>query len=520
MKMSRFSINIMTLASVLCVVLGCISAVMAQTRIDFPRAPAVEAQSGIPLKLTLSQLVELVRERNEQILSQEAEWLIKKETVKAERSIFEPKLKGIFQHEDIHQQNTAEETRQWYLSEPYEAQNNYYQPSIEGLTPTGAKLKLGYTLSDMSNPVNDFHNEYRTTLLAELTQPLLKDGGIQATMAKIRMAEADSDVSFQQYRERMMRVISKTVEAYWKLCLAQEVLHLRKDSVRYTEQLLQVHRERFRTGKVPEIEVFEAEAGVAERKARESAAEQQLTSAINDVRILFSSSAAADDTRIEAIDKLEMEWVEPDFQDTLYKAFRLQPVYISTRIKVDREDIELAFTKNQRWPKLDLTASYGVNGLAYSSGSSWDIATDSDFKQWKIKLEWEIPLGGDMKTRSVLEAVRQKKRQALLDLKRIEVELANSVDTAVRDVYNAAEQVGYYVRSVDSRKRLLDGELARLEAGKSDSRRVLEREVELRLAQEAVLESLAKHKMAIVNLEWASGSLLSRYGIETMEEDL
>jgi outer membrane protein TolC len=533
MKMGRFSMNIMVLASALCVVLGCIGEVIAQTRMDLAGVSPVGEQVASPLKLTLSQLVELVRERNEQILSQEAEWLINKETVKRARSIFEPELVGTFQREHNRQRNTTEEkSSRQFFNDPiiiYEERNTDYSAAIEGLIPTGAKLSLGYMLHDMSNTLSERENlafqtgdrEYRTVLSASIRQPLLKDGGIKATMAKIRMAEADSEVSFQDYRQRMMEVVSKAVEAYWNLCLAQERLQLRKDSVRYTEQLLQVHRERFRTGRIAEIEVFETEAGVAERKAWASEAEQQLTSAMNNVRDLFSSSAAVDDTRIEAIDQLEMEWLEPGFQDTLYKAFRLHPVYISTRIKVDREDIQIAFYKNQRWPQLDLQASYGLNGLDSSSGGSWDaVSGEDEFKQWLIKLELRIPLGGGMKTRSELEAAKHKKRQALLDLKHIEVVLANFVDTAVRGVSSAADQVGYYVRSVESRKRLLDGELARLRAGKSDSRRVLEREVELRMAQEAVLESLVKHKMAIVKLEGAAGSLLAHYGIEAVEEEL
>ena len=496
-----------------------------------------KTQAGDFLSLSLREFIELVRVKNERIRSQHLEWAISRQAVKKEQSIFEPEFVGSYQHEDNRLRNTVEEasSRSSWLTmfqpevqEVYEERNNDYSAAIEGLVPTGARLRLGYTLREMSNilienrrdqGLRDKDHEYRTFLGGSLTQPLLKNGGIKTTTANIRIAEADSDVAFQSYRQEMMLVVSNAAAAYWDLSLAQEKLKMRKDSVHVAEQILEDNRERFRTGKMAEIEVLEAEAGVALRRSLESEARQELVSAINDVRTLFSSSAADREITIEVADPLEMEKLEPDFKKSLHRAFKLRPEYLATRMKIDREDIRLAFAKNQRWPQLDLKASYGLNGLDDSVGGSWDEMS-GDFESWSVGFELRIPLGGGMKSRSELEAAKKRKRQALLELKAVEVGLANVVDTAVGSVYSTAEQAGYYASVVDFNKRLLNVELARLEAGRSNSRLVLEKEEDLREAKEAELESLVNYIKAILGLDVASGSLLVRYGIEAMQVDL
>jgi outer membrane protein TolC len=204
----------------------------------------------------------------------------------------------------------------------------------------------------------------------------------------------------------------------------------------------------------------------------------------------------------------------------LVKAFKLKAEYLSVHQKIKREEIKLVYAKNQRWPQLDMKASYGLNGLATDPGGSWDEVQSGDYDTWSVGLELRIPLGGDRKSRSELGATRQLKRQALLELKAVEVALANTVDTAIRSVQNSLDQLKHYSDVVDFNKRLLDAEIARFKAGKSNSRLLLEKEGDLHRAEEARLDSLAKYQNANTELALAEGSLLLKYGIEIMKVDL
>jgi outer membrane protein TolC len=477
----------------------------------------------IPLILSLKDFVELVREKNEQIQVQDAEWTISKEAVTGARAIFEPAFVGNYEHMDLNRRNTVVEQASLVGLPEFHEQSNDYEAAVEAVIPTGGRFRFGYNLRAFSNNLDQavgIDEEYRSFLGANFTQPLFKGGGIKTTMAEIRVAEAGSDIAFQTYREMTMRVISEAIDSYWDLYSAQEKHRIRKDSAYIAEEFLRDNIARVKTGKMAETEVLEARAGLALRKSLVSEAEQGVVSAMNNVRNLFSSSVAETEFEILAGDKLQIREVKTDFSDSLIKAFKLRPEYLASRKKIEQEDIKLAWAKNQRWPQLDLKASYGLNGLAETLSSSWDDLTDGDFKTWSIGVELRIPVTGDKRARSEVEVSRQRKKQALLEIKAVEVAMANAVNTALRSVHSAREQVKQYASAVEFNQRLLDAEAAKFRAGKSNSRLLLEREENLIRAREAELDALVNYEKVIVQLELAQGSLLLSNGIEIMEVEL
>ena len=102
-------------------------------------------------------------------------------------------------------------------------------------------------------------------------------------------------------------------------------------------------------------------------------------------------------------------------------------------------------------------------------------------------------------------------------MKAVEVAMANAINTAIRSVHSAREQVKQYASAVDFNTRLLDAEAAKFRAGKSNSRLLLEKEENLIRAKEAELDALVNYEKVIVQLELAQGSLLLSNGIEIME---
>lgn len=497
---------------------------VAEGRQEASKKPSKEERADAePMALSLQDFVQLVREKNERISSQAAQLSISQEAVSSAKSIFEPAFVGSYKREEIERQNTVQDAvSQGFLPE-FEEKSHNYQGGVEGLVPTGGRLWLGYTQKDFKNSVANQYGvdgESQTGIEANLTQPLLKNGGIRTTMAGIKVAEADADIEFQTYRNQMMQVIADAISTYWDLYIAREKYEVIEDSVDIAAKLLSHNRVRVATGKMAETEVLEAEAGLAIRKSLQSEAEQQVILATNSVRSLFSLSVADNQLSIKPTDRIEIKPLETNFETSLAKAFKMRAEYISSRRKVEREDIRVVYAKNQRWPQLDLKGSYGLNGLARSSRDSVDETLSKKHPNWTLGVELRIPLGGDIKGRSELEASRQRKRQALLELKAVEISLANTTDTAIRGVQSALDQLRQYISVIDFNERLLEAEVARFRGGKSNSRLVLEKEGNLLQAKEARLDSLLKYKKALLGLEMAEGSLLLNHGIEIKEVDL
>jgi outer membrane protein TolC len=475
------------------------------------------------IRMSLRDFVWLVREKNEQIGFQNSEWAISREAVKGAKAIFEPAFINSYQYQEDKRKNTLQElVSQGFIPEFKERSLNY-QAAVEGLVPTGGRLRVGFTRRDFSNSIDDRYGvdqESQSVFGASITQPLLKGVGVKATTAGIKVAQTDADIAFQNYRGQMMRVIAEAITGYWDLHLAREKYKVRKESERNAEEILRHNIARVKTGKMAETEVLEAEAGLALRRSLLSEAKQAISAAENSVRTFISSSAAERTGEIEPAETLSLEEIKLDFTGSLAKAFKRRAEYLSSLKKMEREDIRMVFAENQTLPQLDLKGSYNMNGLADTPGNSWEDAMKRDYATWYVGIELRLPLGGDKKSVSELETTRQRKRQALLEMKAVEVSLANALDTAIQGVRNVREQARHTAGIVDMNKRLLDAETARFQAGKSNSWVLLAREEELNKAKETEIESLVRYKKSLFQLELAEGSLLVNHGVELMEEGL
>lgn len=489
--------------------------------------PAVTAKSTIvddsavnTQAMTIDEFIRLVRAKNERIISQKLEFEVSRQGVNSAWGKFEPEAVASYEHQVEEQKYTAEDKRRLLttLDQRNDRYNNY-KASIEGLVPTGATVSVGYNMSEISNQFNtSTGDEYQSNLVAEVTQPLLKNAGIRTTMADIDIAQAESNIAFQDYRQQMMQVVHDAAAAYWNLVLAREQYRISLDSVKVAEEVLHDSEERVRLGKMAQTDVFEARAGLAARKAQTLAAENDLNSARNELYNYISRSAVDPGAAIEPATPLARQEIAVDPETSVAKALKYRPDYIAALQKLEREDVRVAFTKNQRWPQLDLKGSYGLNGLDYSVGDSFDDATSGGDDFWTVGLELRIPLGGGKKTKSELIAARHRKKQALLEAKAIETALKNAVHTSALTVKSAARQEENYRLAAEMKKKLLDVEMTWLKQGKSDSKKVLEREDEYYQARSDHLRSIVEHNNAVLALELVEGTLLERYGIDACGE--
>ena len=98
--------------------------------------------------------------------------------------------------------------------------------------------------------------------------------------------------------------------------------------------------------------------------------------------------------------------------------------------------------------------------------------------------------------------------------------MTNNIDTALHHIASAEEQRQYADGIVELRKRLLDSELARLNAGKSSTRLILEKEDDYRNAKQFALKNRVELQTALMELELAGGTILLNHGVEIMDVKL
>ena len=522
----------------------------AAFEISAPLLPAVTNTAAVgqtasgkpepkPSELSLRDFITLVLERNESIHLRLLEFEVNRKRYKGEWGAFEPELVLGYDRVENERQNTAEQRRSSGVL-IFKEKNNIYNSGLEALVPTGARIRMGYTLRDLRNNLQDpivpipplgtivtnalgslnGQPEYQTFVGLSVTQPILKNAWNSATLATVRLAALASDLAFQEYRRNMMIILSTAEAAYWNLYLSQEQVRFFDESVALAEGLVRDTRARLEAGRASDLDVLQAEAGLALRKSKLAEAQQKQRETVAQLRTPISLPVDAVEVEIRAKDQPNPLADVPPFEQSGQRALELNPDYLSEQKKLAQENVKLAYAKNQRLPQLDLKASYGLNGLGDSPGDSWQQAQSGDFPSFSVGVEVRIPLGGGIKARNDLDAARLKKKQALLQVKEIETQVLNAVKTALLKVENARNTVQNYRDVVRYDEDLLKTQMARLQEGKVEGRKVLEAEADLFEARNGVAEALVQHERARLEMVLVEGALLQARNLEWTQQEL
>jgi outer membrane protein len=243
--------------------------------------------------LTREAYLQRVLERNPVIQSRLASFGSALHLHRAESALFEPELVGSSQRIDRRRPNTIELERSLQSGGTFTERNMVYSAGVEVRTPTGGRVVVGGSARELRNNVQrtvivDLDAEYETSFDVSVEQPLLRGGGVGIALAPREMAARNAEVSYQDFRRQLMLIVAQAEITYWELALAQEQHRLSNESVRTAAQLLADGRARLEAGRGTQLDVIEAQAGLALRESRRSQARQRLVEAMNRLAGFFN----------------------------------------------------------------------------------------------------------------------------------------------------------------------------------------------------------------------------------------
>jgi outer membrane protein TolC len=499
--------------------------------------PAVVSTNQSPVvELRLNDYLQTVLRRNNTLQSQVFQSEAARRKSKAEYGAFEPQLELSAMHEANQRTNSvvqqASQNGQGYFDE----RNNVYDSGIESLLPTGGKVRLGYTLSDLGNNVNPYGNilsttnqiwtrQYQTFVGVTFTQPLLQNGGVSVNLAELRLAAADSEIGFQQYRRQLMLTVAQAENAYWNLYFAQEQLRFFDDSVAVAQNVLDDSRQMLKAGQGSDLDVMEAQSGLALRETKRNEVLQNYLEAVGNLQSLAGTVPTPkiigpDDPAIRVVDAPPETNAIITYADGFNDAVELNPDFLIQKQKMIQEGLRLGVAKNQLLPQLDFKAAYGFNGLGTTPGNSWDMAQSQDFPSWSIGLQLTVPLGGNIKGRNLAKAAKLSLQAAYASLRGVQTEIANHLNSAILKTHAWQQSIQSYQTVVHFNEALLQTEFARLKAGTIEARKVLEVEADLLDARQNLASALMQSQQSVLQVELASGSLLKNLHLEVTHEEL
>jgi outer membrane protein TolC len=186
---------------------------------------------------------------------------------------------------------------------------------------------------------------------------------------------------------------------------------------------------------------------------------------------------------------------------------------LELELRVSQAYMRQSFFRNQALPVVNLSYTYNVNGLGPTRTDAYDLLLDRNFEDHRVGLELLIPLGNEAAESRLRQAYLQR-RQALASVERrraiIEVEVLNAIDKLETNW----QRILATRQSALLEERLYQAEIRQFEIGMSTSTDVLEAQANFANAQSAEISALTEYQIALVDLAYATGTLLGSANVE------
>ncbi len=408
---------------------------------------------------------------------------------------------------------------------------------VAGKWVTGTETELHFTSSrNKTNSVfAGLNPAYSSELILSLTQPLLKDFGISANTANLRIASNNQTISQHRFADHVMETLFGVESAYWELVYAKDALQVEEESLKRAEDFLKLTQRRVEVGLLPKVEILQAEAEKAAREEGVISARDTLRDAEDLLRRLLNLSEEERYWEIRLV-PTDQPWVEPvtsGLSGELQEGFKHRPDLNQARMDLENRKIRFQYTRNQLLPRVDLVGSLGLSGLAGAAQSQQDFLNpgktvtspfdgnyndaldalkNGDNYSYSIGLKLTYPLGNrDAKSELILADL--EKRKALFNLKALE----NRVIQEIREAYRQIETDRKRITAAEAARKLAEQRLKietrRFELGLATSHDVLEFQEKFAVARRNELRARIDYRTSRVKLERVKGTLLQYKGI-------
>jgi outer membrane protein len=380
------------------------------------------------------------------------------------------------------------------------------------------RLYTGTTLSASSqfdrsstNPAfSSINPAYNADLTLAVRQSLLSGFGTAVNRAGINRAKIGLARANLDFRAQALDVIQDTENAYYNLAFAREQLNVRNLSLELASRLFEEAKARRDTGVATNLDVLQAEVGVANARRNSLLAEQEVKDRQDILLSLIGQFEL--DSDVGPVHFSEVEEATPVFASSYLMAKQSQPDYLSSQAAIDQLKLDLVVAKDATKPDLSVGAAVGLNGNRGSGNDAFGDALDRQNHSWQVDFAFSYPWG------QVSEKARYRQSVSTLNreqtrLRQIEQSIEVGVRSAVRSVETNRESVKIAALASELSQRQYDLEKARFDAGLSTSYRVLQAQNDLDTAR--VSELLAKVTLhtAVAALHRIEGSSLQRYSV-------
>ena len=401
---------------------------------------------------------------------------------------------------------TALLSGKWQRVDKEEAWAGDTQFGVSQTLATGAKLSLKVTSDFLHYTTGQPRNEAASVLAAELVQPLWRGAGFKVARENLTQAERDVVYDIRSFA-RFHRTFAVCIAGSYYEVLRQGSV-VRNEWANY--QRLRQGRERSesmaRAGRLEEFQVDQAKQDELRARDRWIRAQQRYKQLLDGLKLDLALPTDANvDVDESELQKLSAQGiVHPDLsaEQVVRQALALRLDLLNTRDALADAERKVKVAVNGLGPDVDLVLSSRVG----TQDDTKPVRFRFDKGSYDAGLDVALPL--DRK------AERNTYRRTLIELDRAKrglVEMADRVKQQVRQAWRSLQEAreSYEIQrnSLALAERRVDSANLLLQAGRFNTRDLLESQDALLEAQNAVTRALVDHTMARLQLWRDIGTL-------------
>ena len=376
-------------------------------------------------------------------------------------------------------------------------------------TTLSASSRLDRSSSDPFT-VGSLNPAYGADLTLSARQSLLRGFGTAINRASLDRAKIGLDRANLDYKATALDVIRDTENAYHNLAFAREQLAVRNFSHALAQRLFDEAKIRRDTGVATNLDVLQAEVGVANAR-RNVLLDEQTAKDRQDALLALIGQFQLDET-LGTVRFAEVSAAAPVFASSYQLAKQNQPDYLSSVAAIEQLKLDLKLAKDGAKPDLTVGAALGLSGNNGSGRDAFGDALDRQNHSWQVDFAFNYPWGQTSDKARYRQSLAGLSREQVR-LKQLEQNIEVQVRSAVRSVETNIESVKIATLAARLSEQQYELEKAKFDAGQSTSRRVLEAQDDLETARVSELQAKVSLQSAITGLHRIEGSSLQRYSV-------
>jgi outer membrane protein TolC len=472
-------------------------------------APAAIAQET--LQLSLDQAVKTALENNLGVQIQSYDYRILGETAKGSYGLLDWNSFATLSKSETEQATSD-------VTQSSNSKTDILNLGVNHLFSTGGSIGLQFNNSRNSEDSAAYQlpSFYQSSIGVQLTQPLLRDFGVDTTRSGINIARNNLGISREAFRSVMLEAVDQVEAAYYDLVFAQRDLEVQQQSLDLAKEQERITQIRIDVGADAPLDILEPQVSIAQREQDVLLAEAALRAAEDTIRRLLNLPVEEWNRPIATNPNLEYQQISIDTNAAVEKAFELRPEIRQAKLQEANSKIQQNFARNQVLPTLDLDLRYRYAGLDEDYSDTIDQISGTDYPGWSVALQFGLPIS-NTQARADARRAQLELEQTATDEARTRQLIMVEVRQSIRNIETALKGIAATQAARDAAEKNLDAQRKRFDNGMSTNFDVLRVQNDLASARRAEIRSLTSYQKFVTAYHRAVGDLLELRAIEVVD---